>query len=80
MTWAVVRAVAPFIAVVILLAYIYNEGKRAAETETLARQVEEIKQRNADDAELQRKSDYDLCITYLGRVSDCELLRTVREE
>ena len=39
-----------------------------------AAQREEI-ERKGDDAKLQRMSDYDLCVAYLGRVPSCDLLR-----
>ncbi|MGJ7039137.1 hypothetical protein J2Y63_002392 [Shinella sp. BE166] len=37
-------------------------------------QKEEL-ERKGDDAKLQRMSDFDLCIAYLGRVPECDSLR-----
>ena len=37
-------------------------------------QKEEL-ERKGDDAKLQRLSDYDLCVAYLGRVPECDSLR-----
>ena len=39
-------------------------------------QKEEL-ERKGDDAKLQRMSDYDLCVAYLGGVSECESLRVL---
>lgn len=32
-------------------------------------------ERKGDDASLQRMSDFDLCVAYLGRVPECDSLR-----
>ena len=37
-------------------------------------QKEEL-ERKSDDAKLQRMSDFDLCVAYLGRVPECDSLR-----
>lgn len=37
-------------------------------------QREEL-ERKGDDAKLQRMSDFDLCVAYLGRVPECDSLR-----
>lgn len=37
-------------------------------------QKEEL-ERKGDDARLQRLSDFDLCVAYLGRVPECDSLR-----
>lgn len=37
-------------------------------------QKEEL-ERKGDDAKLQRLSDFDLCVAYLGRVPECDSLR-----
>lgn len=44
-------------------------------------QKEEL-ERKGDDAKLQRMSDFDLCVAYLGRVPECDSLRVqpVRSE
>jgi hypothetical protein len=48
-------------------------GRLIAE-QAVQSQREEL-ERKGDDAKLQRMSDYDLCIAYLGRVPECDSLR-----
>lgn len=43
--------------------------------EQAAQSMKEELERKGDDAKLQRMSDYDLCIAYLGRMSECDSLR-----
>ncbi|TPW33248.1 hypothetical protein FJU08_01405 [Martelella alba] len=58
-----------------------RETGKAAERAAIAQQaLEEWNQRTKDDAKIQAMSAYDLCVSYLGRVPECDGLRTVREE
>ena len=51
-----------------------SEGRaRVIAEQAVAAQREEI-ERKGDDAKLQRMSDFDLCVSYLGRVPDCDAL------
>lgn len=43
--------------------------------EQAAQSQREELERKGDDARLQRMSDYDLCLAYLGGVSHCDTLR-----
>ncbi|MCP8894309.1 hypothetical protein KYK29_05155 [Shinella daejeonensis] len=52
-----------------------SEGRARLIAEQAAQSQREELERKGDDAKIQRMSDYDLCIAYLGRVSDCNTLR-----
>jgi hypothetical protein len=56
-------------------------GDRKVAEQAVQSQKEEL-ERKGDDAKLQRLSDYNLCVGYLGRVPECDSLRLqpVREE
>lgn len=43
--------------------------------EQAAQALREELERKGDDATLQRMSDFDLCVAYLGRVPECDSLR-----
>ena len=75
---------------VALYAYVQIVSLPAARSEARARliaeqavqsQKEEL-ERKGDDAKLQRMSDFDLCVAYIGRVPECDtlLVRGVSEE
>lgn len=51
------------------------DGAAMAELKPLKQTIEDIRERNHDDAETQRLSDYDLCVRDLGRVPECDTLR-----
>lgn len=50
-------------------------GRSRLVAEQAVKAQREEMERKGDDAKLQRMSDYDLCISYLGRVPECESLR-----
>lgn len=59
-----------------------QEGRDRLIAEQAVQSQKEELERKGDDANLQRMSDYDLCVAYLGRVPECDSLRMqpVREE
>lgn len=52
-----------------------SEARSRLIAEQAAQSQREELERKGDDAKLQRMSDYDLCVAYLGRVPECDLLR-----
>ncbi len=52
-----------------------SEARERLIAEQAARSQREELERKGDDAKLQRMSDYDLCVAYLGRVRECDALR-----
>lgn len=52
-----------------------NEGRARLIAEQAVQSQKEELERKGDDAKLQRLSDFDLCIAYLGRVPECDSLR-----
>lgn len=68
---------------ILVYAYTHAVSLPAARSEARSRliaeqavqsQKEEL-ERKGDDASLQRMSDFDLCLAYLGRVPECDSLR-----
>ena len=59
-----------------------QEGRDRLIAEQAVQSQKEELERKGDDANLQRMSDFDLCVAYLGRVPECDSLRVqpVREE
>ncbi|WP_426130223.1 hypothetical protein [Pararhizobium sp. PWRC1-1] len=52
-----------------------DEGRdRIIAKQAVQSQKKEL-ERKGDDAKLQRLSDFDLCVAYLGRVPECDSLR-----
>ena len=58
-----------------------QEGRDRLIAEQAVQSQKEELERKGDDANLQRMSDFDLCVAYLGRVPECDSLRVqpVRE-
>lgn len=58
------------------------EGRARLVAEQAVQSQKEELERKGDDAKLQRMSDHDLCVTYLGRVPECDslLVLPVRKE
>lgn len=52
-----------------------EEGRSRLIAEQAAQSQREELERKGDDAKLQRMSDYDLCVAYLGGVPECGSLR-----
>lgn len=52
-----------------------EEGKSRLIAEQAAQAQREELERKGDDAKLQRMSDFDLCVSYLGRVPECDSLK-----
>lgn len=52
-----------------------TEGRNRLIAEQAVQSQKEELERKGDDAKLQRLSDYDLCVAYLGRVPECDSLR-----
>lgn len=52
-----------------------EEGRERLIAEQAVQSQKEELERKGDDAKLQRMSDFDLCIAYLGRVPECDGLR-----
>lgn len=52
-----------------------DEGRDRTIAEQAVQSQKEELERKGDDAKLQRMSDYDLCVGYLGRVPECDSLR-----
>lgn len=52
-----------------------SEGRARLIAEQAVQSQREEMERKGDDAKLQRMSDYDLCVAYLGRVPECDSLR-----
>lgn len=52
-----------------------SEGRARLIAEQAVQSQKEELERKGDDAKLQRMSDYDLCVAYLGRVPECDSLR-----
>lgn len=59
-----------------------QEGRDRLVAEQAVQTQKEELERKGDDANLQRMSDFDLCVAYLGRMPECDSLRMqpVREE
>lgn len=59
-----------------------QEGRDRVIAEQAVQSQKEELERKGDDATLQRMSDFDLCVSYLGRVPECDSLRVqpLREE
>jgi len=55
-----------------------SDARARLVAEQAAQSQREELERKGDDAKLQRMSDYDLCVTYLGRVPECALLLGVQ--
>lgn len=51
------------------------DGANLAELKPLRQTIQDIRERNHDDAETQQLSDFDLCLRDLGRVPECDTLR-----
>ena len=52
-----------------------DEGRDRSIAEQAVQSQKEELERKGDDAKLQRLSDYDLCVGYLGRVPECDSLQ-----
>jgi len=52
-----------------------NEGRSRYIAEQAVQDQKSELERKGDDAKIQRMSDYDLCVAYLGRVPDCDSLK-----
>lgn len=52
-----------------------SEARERLIAEQAAQAQREELERKGDDAKLQRMSDYDLCVAYLGRVRQCDTLK-----
>jgi len=52
-----------------------NEGRSRLIAEQAVQSQKEELERKGDDAKLQRMSDFDLCVAYLGGVPECDSLR-----
>jgi len=52
-----------------------GEGRSRLIAEQAVQSQKEELERKGDDAKLQRLSDYDLCVAYLGSVPECDSLR-----
>lgn len=52
-----------------------QEGRDRLIAEQAVQSQREELERKGDDAKLQRMSDYDLCVAYIGRVPECDSLR-----
>lgn len=52
-----------------------QEGRSRLIAEQAVQSQKEELERKGDDAKLQRMSDYDLCVAYLGGVPECDSLR-----
>lgn len=52
-----------------------EDGRARLIAEQAAQAQREELERKGDDAKLQRMSDYDLCVAYLGGVPECDSLR-----
>lgn len=46
-----------------------------AEAKQLRQEIEDIRERNADDAETRNLSDFELCVRDIGSVPECDSLR-----
>lgn len=59
-----------------------SDGATLAEVPTLKQTIKDIRERNDDDAETRKLSDFDLCVREYGSVPECDplKLRGVREE
>lgn len=51
------------------------DGADLAELKPLRQTIQDIRERNHDDAETQQLSDFDLCVREYGRVPECDTLR-----
>lgn len=51
------------------------DGAALAELKPLKQTIQDIRERNIDDAETQRLSDFDVCVRDIGRVPECDTLR-----
>ena len=67
-------------AVSAIAGFIYMKGRADRDAADLKREVRELRERSKDDAKIRSLDDYALCVEYVGRVSECEQLRPVREE
>jgi hypothetical protein len=73
---ALIGAVAVFIYTqAISLPAARSEARGRLIAEQAAQAQREELERKGDDAKLQRMSDYDLCVAYLGRVPECGSLK-----
>jgi hypothetical protein len=54
-----------------------EEGRSRLVAEQAVQSQKEELERKGDDATLQRMSDFDLCVAYLGRVPECASLRVL---
>jgi hypothetical protein len=54
-----------------------EEGRGRLVAEQAVQSQKEELERKGDDATLQRMSDFDLCVAYLGRVPECDSLRVL---
>lgn len=52
-----------------------SEGRDRLIAEQAVQSQKEELERKGDDAKLQRLSDFDLCVAYLGRVPECDSLK-----
>ena len=52
-----------------------QEGRDRLIAEQAVQSQKEELERKGDDAKLQRMSDYDLCVAYLGGVPECDSLK-----
>ncbi|MCY0148318.1 hypothetical protein OEG84_11500 [Hoeflea sp. G2-23] len=51
------------------------DGKALSELKPLKQVIQDIRDRNTDDAETQRLSDFDVCVRDFGRVPECDALK-----
>lgn len=52
-----------------------SEGRARLIAEQAVQSQKEELERKGDDAKLQRMSDFDLCVAYLGELPECDSLR-----
>lgn len=59
--------------------FFYPEQRDLGKQEYIAEQIVNDKKnelkRDNDDAKIRGMSDYDVCVTYLGKLPDCEALK-----
>lgn len=68
-------AIFSLINIMFILPAAREEGKQRVIAEQAVQAQKEELERKGDDAKLQRMSDFDLCVAYLGGVPECESLK-----
>lgn len=68
-------AIFSLINIMFLLPHAREEGKQRIIAEQAVQAQKEELERKGDDAKLQRMSDFDLCVAYLGGLPECDSLK-----